>query len=1267
MRRLTNAVLAPLFLILLHCTSAVGQSYNIYTVAGGGIPNDVPATSVRLPPVTGGAVDGAGNAYFAAPTWNVVFRLDAANGRLTRIAGSGLAGYSGDNGPAASAELFIPIAVAVDPLGDVYIADAGNNVIRKVSRGIITTIAGGGTQWDRAYSGPATSAELAGPTGVAVDASGNVYIADSNNGVIRKVSNGLIAIFAGGGNQWDPAYKGPATSASLWNTYGVAVDLSGNVYIAESGNGTIREVSNGVITTIAGGGTQVASMLQRIQTFMFNRAARQRGLLHALTHWSALSKAGARQSRIRNYTTPMFTAPATDVMLDNPIGVAVDASGNVFIADAGYDVIAKVSGGVISGFAGNGTRGYGGDGGPATSASFLFPAGVAADALGNVYITDFGNAIVRKVSQGVIATVAGNTPGGTLGGGVADTSAALSVPSGIAVDASGSVYIADTGNSVVRKISNGIITNFAGNGTWGYSGDNGPATSAELNPIGVAVDRRGDLYVADYYNSVIRKVSKGVITTFAGSGARGRSGDNGPATSAKLSRPTGVAVDASGNVYIADAQNGLIRKVSDGVITLFAGGGDQWDPTFHGPATSAALRDPECVAVDATGAVYIADTNNNMIRKVSNGVITTFAGTGQPGYSGDNGPATGAKLHRPRGIAVDAAGNVYFSDWTNNAIRMVSGGVISTIAGGGIPVGPSDGSPASGQPLNHPLGVAVDAGGTVYITDSYSGLARALIAPPATLGPTVGHGSFSVTAPPDRDWTAKSNVSWISITGGSLGTGSGTVSFTVEANTGASRIGTVSINGQTCTIVQQGASAAELPLAGSLAQIASAGGWDTTLTLVNLGSTAAEARLNLYGRDGTAPWLPFTLPQQTLQGTILGSMIDKTVAPGALLSLDMTGPSGQASVVGSAQLHTSGNVGGFGIFQIQATGQQAVVPLETRNAPSYLLAFDSTTGVGTGLALANVSATAGDVKVIVRDDAGAVIPTSVGSIHLDGDGHASFMLNDAAQGFPEIAGKRGTVEFDTPSGGQISVLGIRAHGKAITTLPVLAQVGTTGGSLAHVATGAGWETLFTLVNTGTTRASLTLHFYDEKTGTPLPLPLVFPQGGTPQTTDTVTQTLAPGATLLIQTQGSSAAVTCSAQLTTTGNVGGFAIFQIQASGQEAVVPLETRNSTAFVLAYDNTNGLATGVALANLTATTANVNVVVRDDTGATLTTGQVPLAGNGHASFMLIDPTQGFPATADRRGTVEFDTPSGGKISALGIRAVDKVITTIPVLAKQQ
>jgi hypothetical protein len=437
--------------------------------------------------------------------------------------------------------------------------------------------------------------------------------------------------------------------------------------------------------------------------------------------------------------------------------------------------------------------------------------------------------------------------------------------------------------------------------------------------------------------------------------------------------------------------------------------------------------------------------------------------------------------------------------------------------------------------------------------------------------------------------------------------------------------------------------------------------------VLNSGVSAAEAVTSFHGDDGGILSLPFTFPQASQQnGPTLGGTFERTLRPNTLVVMETQQPDSPNGQAGSALLQSGGALNGFAIFQYPAGGWHAVVPLETRNAPSYLLAFDYTNGLQTGLALANVSAQAGNVKVVVRDDAGAVIPTRVNSISVAGGGHAQLMLDDATLGFPEIVGKRGTVEFDTPAGGQISVLGLRANGKAVTTLPILAQVGTSGGALAQVATGGGWETGFTLVNAGATAAPFTLSFYDEKTGAPLPLSLVFPQAGATRTTASVTQTLAPGATVLIQTQGGSTNVACSAQLATTGQVSGFAIFNYVPWGQEAVVPLETRTPAAFVLVYDNTNGLATGLALANSSAQTASVPVVVRDDTGVMLAQRQIQLAGNGHTQFMLDDPVLGFPITAGKRGTIEFQTPSGGRISAVGIRAtVTGAITTIPVLAK--
>jgi hypothetical protein len=736
-----------------------------------------------------------------------------------------------------------------------------------------------------------------------------------------------------------------------------------------------------------------------------------------------------------------------------------------------------------------------------------------------------------------------------------------------------------------------------------------------------------------------------------------------------LSEVQGVAADAAGNIYIADTNNNVIRVVSNGVISTFAGNGSSGYSGDSGPASAAQLNSPNGVAVDAAGNVYIADTGNNVIREVTKGVINTIAGNGALGSSGDYGPATSARLNLPQGMAVDAAGNVYIADTGNNTIRKVSKGVISTIAGTGSIGYSGDAGPALSATLSGPTSVAVDASGTVYVADSRNNVIRTLVqllpGQAASVAAAAGSGTLAVNVPAGVSWTAVSNEAWITISGGASGTGSGTLTFTIQPDSGAARSGTISIAGQTFTISQEGPPPAGLSLAGSLAQVASAGGWDTSLTLVNLGATSAEARLNVFADDGTTPWFPFSFPQQPSQGTTLGSTFDESIAPGALLLMDTTGPASQAVTTGSGQLLTSGGLDGFAIFELQASGQQAVVPLETRNAASYLLAFDNTSNLLTGLALANLSANAASVKVVVRDDTGAVVPTAVGSIQLAANGHTSFLLNDATKGFPEIAGKRGTVEFDTPSGGQISVLGLRANGKAITTLPVLAQVGTTGGALAQVATGGGWETGFTIVNTGTSAASFTLNFYDATTGAALPLTVDFPQTGTVQLTASVTQTLAAGATALIQTQGGGTTVTCSAELTTTGPVSGFAIFRIQGSGQEAVVPLEARTPNSFVLAYDNTNTLETGVAVANVSAQAASVPVAVYDDTGTMITNGQIQLAGNGHTSFLLTDELLGFPVTAGKRGTVVFQTPSGGRISVLGLRAIGSVITTIPVMTK--
>ena len=314
-----------------------------------------------------------------------------------------------------------------------------------------------------------------------------------------------------------------------------------------------------------------------------------------------------------------------------------------------------------------------------------------------------------------IDTFAGNGTIGYSGDNGPATSAQLNQPWGVAVDAAGNVYIADTVNNRIRKVANGVISTVAGNGTLGYSGDDGPATSAQLSwPAGVAVDSAGNLYVADQNNNRIRKVSNGVITTVAGNGTPGYSGDNGPATSAKLYGPKGVAVDSAGNLYIADTSNQRIRKVLNGVIATAAGngpdlygnGGYSGD---NGPATSARLNQPWGVAVDFAGNLFIADYGNNRIRKVSNGVITTAI-----------------NWSYPQGVAVDAAGNLFIAD-NYGRISKLSNGVITTVAGTGMQGFSGDNGPATGAQLSGPAGVAVDAAGNVYVADFGNNRIRVLV------------------------------------------------------------------------------------------------------------------------------------------------------------------------------------------------------------------------------------------------------------------------------------------------------------------------------------------------------------------------------------------------------------------------------------------------------------------------------------------------------------------------------------------------------------
>jgi sugar lactone lactonase YvrE len=353
----------------------------------------------------------------------------------------------------------------------------------------------------------------------------------------------------------------------------------------------------------------------------------------ALAQNAAQRAALARMSLARSGARPEFMPPsgtveAANISLDLPGGLAFDAAGDLFIADTGDNVILEVNlDGLVSTVAGAGTQGFGGDGGAATGALLDSPAGVAVDSSGNIYIADTHNNRIREVSGGNISTIAGTGVAGFSGDGAAATAALLSYPTAVAVDSSGNVYIADTNNHRIREIAGTTINTVAGNGSQTYSGDGGLATAAGLDsPNGVAVDAAFNIYIGDTHNQRVRLVTltTGIITTLAGTGVKGFNGD-GPATTSELARPRGVAVGAPGTVYVADSDNNRIRAISGAQVTTIAGNGSQGDSGDSGASTSAALDTPRSVAFEGSALVF-SDTLNQAVRSASGGTVNTLAG-----------------------------------------------------------------------------------------------------------------------------------------------------------------------------------------------------------------------------------------------------------------------------------------------------------------------------------------------------------------------------------------------------------------------------------------------------------------------------------------------------------------------------------------------------------------------------------------------------------------------------------------------------------------
>lgn len=688
-------------------------------------------TNASVVSIDNGVGTVTGTSAVVTPANTTTYTLTATNTAGTTVTATATVGVknklallagnvgNGIDGAGSAAAFNYPAGTAVDTGGNIYVADSANETIDKITpAGVVTTFAGSPGVIGSA-DGTGTGATFSKPMGVTIDVSGNLYVSDTNNNTIRKItSSGAVTTLAGSPGSTGHG-DGVGSGATFTYPIGIVADHSGNLYVIDAADFSDNYYSGSMIRKITPAGV--------ITTLTINHSA-----------------------------------AGTDCYSTSFVGIAVDASANLYGVDPSISQICKITpAGVATVLAGGGVSGpnTGSADGTGKAATFNLPMGITIDASSNLYVTDTGNNTIRKITTAGVVT----TPDGTAGiqGDTDGTgpAAAFSQPLGIAVDTGGNLYVSDNGNKAIRKITAaGVVTTMAGPSAGGTGGADGTGSAAKFNyPTGIAADAIGNLYVADTVNQAIRKLtSAGVVSTLAGSAGK-KGVTDGAGSAARFTYPTGIAVDASGNLYVAEPANyggdfKFIRKItSTGVVTTLAFPGSKpfgiaadtsgnlyvtdvsteaiWKITSGGVATTlagghgvrgssdgtgqnASFNMPTGIAVDAGGNLYVTDVNSNTVRKITPaGVVTTIAGVA--GSKGSNdGTASAASFNRPAGIAVDSLGNLYVADFGNNAIRKITpAGVVTTIISDSDVLGTT-----YGIGLDGPVGVAVDPNGNLYVT-----------------------------------------------------------------------------------------------------------------------------------------------------------------------------------------------------------------------------------------------------------------------------------------------------------------------------------------------------------------------------------------------------------------------------------------------------------------------------------------------------------------------------------------------------------------------